>query len=158
MIKRLSFILFFIFLDQFTKYLIRENLEPHEIIRVIPGINIVHVTNTGAAFGILKGAGNNFFIIITFLAIFLILYLLIKEKKHFLPYSLILSGATGNLLDRIFIGHVTDFIDLYAGRFHWPAFNVADSCLTVGVIILGIQLFLGERNNHVRGKRALQER
>lgn len=146
MIKKLFLIISFIVADQVTKYLIRENLSPYEGIKIIPGLNIVHVTNTGAAFGILRGAGNNFFIIISLIAISVIFYLLVKERRHFIPYSLILSGAIGNLIDRIFIGHVTDFIDIYAGRFHWPAFNVADSCLTIGIILLGIQLILGQRS------------
>lgn len=158
MIKKISFIIFFVLIDQVTKYLIRQNLGPQDIIKIIPGINIVHVTNTGAAFGILRGAGNNFFIIVSLIAITIIIYLLIKEKRHSIPYSLILSGAIGNLLDRILIGHVTDFIDLYAGRFHWPAFNIADACLTVGIIILGIQLLSGERSLDERNKRTLQER
>ncbi len=157
MIKKLFLIIFFIASDQVTKYLIRENLSPYEVIKIIPGINIVHVSNTGAAFGILRGAGNSFFIIISLVAIAVIFYLLFKEKRHFIPYSLILSGAIGNLLDRIFIGHVTDFIDIYAGRFHWPAFNVADSCLTIGIILLGIQL-IRERSADERSKRAFQER
>lgn len=133
-------IIFTVFIDQITKYLIRKNLSPHEVINILPGLNIVHVSNTGAAFGILRGAGNLFFIGISVIAIAVILYLLIKEKRHLLPYSLILGGAIGNLIDRITIGHVTDFIDLYVGRFHWPAFNVADSSLTVGIIILFIEI------------------
>jgi len=133
-------IIFTVFIDQITKYLIRKNLSPHEVIKILPGLNIVHVSNTGAAFGILRGAGNLFFIGISVIAIAVILYLLIKEKRHLLPYSLILGGAIGNLIDRITIGHVTDFIDLYVGRFHWPAFNVADSSLTVGIIILFIEI------------------
>lgn len=118
----------------------------------------MHVTNTGAAFGILRDLGNNFFIIISLIAITIIFYLLIKEKKHSLSYSLILSGAIGNLIDRLILGHVTDFIDLYVGRFHWPAFNVADSCITVGILILVIEMILSERSIDGRGKRTLQER
>lgn len=158
MIKKISFIIFFVLLDQFSKHLIRSNLSPYDVIRVFPGFNIVHVTNTGAAFGILRDAGNNFFIIISLIAITIISYLLIKEKRHSLSYSLILSGAIGNLIDRIIDGHVTDFIDLYLGRFHWPAFNVADSCLTIGILILGIQMILSERGIDDRGKRTFQER
>ncbi len=139
--KKIPFlIIFIVFIDQITKYLIRKNLSPHEVIKILPGLNIVHVSNTGAAFGILRGAGNLFFIGISIIAIAVILYLLIKEKRHFLPYSLILGGAMGNLIDRITIGHVTDFIDLYAGKLHWPAFNVADSCLTIGIIMLFIEI------------------
>jgi signal peptidase II len=134
-------IIFIVFIDQITKYLIRKSLPPHEVVRILPGLNIVHVSNTGAAFGILRGAGNLFFVVISIIAVAVILYLLIKERRHFLPYSLILGGAIGNLIDRITIGHVTDFIDLYAGNLHWPAFNVADSCLTIGIIMLFIEIF-----------------
>jgi len=133
-------IIFIVFIDQITKYLIRKSLPPHEVVRILPGLNIVHVSNTVAAFGILSGAGNLFFVVISIIAVAVILYLLIKERRHFLPYSLILGGAIGNLIDRITIGHVTDFIDLYAGNLHWPAFNVADSCLTIGIIMLFIEI------------------
>ncbi len=129
-----------VFIDQMTKYLIRKSLSPHEVVKIFPGLNIVHVSNTGAAFGILRGAGNLFFIGISIIAVAVIVCLLIKERRHFLPYSLILGGAIGNLIDRITIGHVTDFIDLYAGKLHWPAFNVADSCLTIGIIMLFIEI------------------
>jgi signal peptidase II len=134
-------IIFIVFIDQITKYLIRKSLPPHEVVRILPGLNIVHVSNTGAAFGIFRGAGNLFFVVISIIAVAVILYLLIKERRHFLPYSLILGGAIGNLIDRITIGHVTDFIDLYAGNLHWPAFNVADICLTIGIIMLFIEIF-----------------
>ncbi len=143
--KRIFLISLFVIIDQFTKYLIRESLGPYEIVRVVPGLNIVHVSNTGAAFGILRGAGNWFFIIISLVAIVIIGYLFLKEQRHYLSYSLILGGAIGNLIDRIFIGHVTDFIDLYLGRFHWPAFNLADSCLTIGIILFGFQSLMGHR-------------
>lgn len=149
--KAIMVISFFIFLDQITKFIIRKTLGPFEIIKVLPGLNIVHVSNTGAAFGILRDLGNHFFILISILAIFIIIYLFKKARSHVLAYSLILSGAIGNLIDRIFIGHVTDFIDLYIGRFHWPAFNVADSCLSIGIVLFGIKAIFYERKVHGKG-------
>jgi signal peptidase II len=124
-------------LDYFTKMLILQKVGPMEVIPVFPFMNIVHVENRGAAFGMLTSLGNNFFIIISLLAILFILIYLSKLPKGLELYSLsmILGGAVGNLIDRVKIGKVVDFIDVYAGSWHWPAFNVADAALTVGIVL-----------------------
>jgi signal peptidase II len=95
------------------------------------------VENPGAAFGSFTGLGNNIFIIISIIAIiFISIYLSkIHKKLEFISLSLVLGGAVGNLLDRFQTGKVIDFIDFYVGSWHWPAFNVADSALTVGIIL-----------------------
>ncbi len=142
---KIIFPLIILTIDQLTKEIIRKNLQPFDVIHVMPFFNIVRISNKGAAFGILSGAGNTFFIVVSLIAISVIFYLLVKERENYLAYSLILGGATGNLVDRIFYGHVTDFLDIYIGRYHWPAFNVADSVLTIGIGILAIKiLFKGK--------------
>ncbi len=143
---KIIFPLVILIIDQLTKEIIRRSLKPFDVIPVTPFFNIVHISNKGAAFGMMSGAGNTFFIVVSLIAISVIFYLLVKERENYLAYSLILGGATGNLVDRILYGHVTDFLDLYIGRYHWPAFNVADSVLTLGIGILALKiLFKGER-------------
>lgn len=125
-------------LDQFTKYIIHTYLKTYESIEVLPFFQIVHVRNTGAAFGILRGLGNGVFIGITILAILIVVLLLFKSNDDRVAFSLILGGALGNLTDRLIRGYVVDFLDLYVGKYHWPAFNVADSALTFGIGLLFI--------------------
>src|SRR5271169_4820694 len=116
---------FFIFaLDQITKYFIKTNVGFYDSIRVTSFFNIVHVQNTGSAFGMFKSLGNSFFVIIALLAMALVTSLIIKDSRNRLPFALILGGALGNLADRIIFRHVTDFLDFYIGTYHWPSFNV----------------------------------
>lgn len=122
--------------DQTTKYLANNFINPSMSVEILPFLNLVNVRNTGTAFGMFRSLGNNTFIIISIIAIAFIFFLLIKGKENPLGLSLILGGAIGNLIDRLFYGSVIDFIDVFVGRFHWPAFNVADSSLTIGIIII----------------------
>jgi len=129
-------------LDQITKNLIMTNLSPYDAREIFPFLHIVHVRNTGAAFGMFKTLGSTFFIILSCFAILFITYLIAKRTYNSVGLSLILGGALGNLIDRIAYGKVVDFIDFSVGSFHWPAFNVADSALTVGIaVILGTYIF-----------------
>lgn len=143
-----------ILLDQLTKGWIIATLRIHEGFPVVDGFfNIVHVRNPGAAFGFMAGASpafrSVFFIAITLVAILLILHYLWRtfrqtaEEKMSLVFSLslILAGAVGNLIDRIRFGEVVDFLDLYVGTTHWPAFNVADASISIGATVLVIALF-----------------
>jgi len=129
-------------LDQATKYVIKAQLRLFESISVLPFFNIVHVQNTGSAFGMFKGLGNTFFIIIALSAIVVVAVLIIRDRENRPGLSLILGGAAGNLADRIVHGHVIDFLDFFAGSFHWPAFNVADSALTIGITLLIFNSFV----------------
>lgn len=122
-----------VFLDQITKHLSEAYIKPYGEIRLLGFFNLVNVKNTGAAFGLFKGFGNLFFIIVSVIAIVVITYLLWKGKDEFIGLLLVLSGALGNLIDRVFLGYVRDFIDLHIGGLHWPAFNLADSYLTLGI-------------------------
>ena len=123
-------------LDQVTKFLIVNSLTQYDAIEVFPFLHIVSVRNTGSAFGMFRTFGSNFFIVVSAAAIVFIIYLLIKNAYNVFALSLILGGAIGNLIDRLFYGKVVDFIDFSVGNYHWPSFNVADSALTVGIIVL----------------------
>lgn len=130
-----------VILDQATKYLADKLISPFNPIELLPFLHLVNLRNEGAAFGMFKSLGNNIFIIISLIAIGVIFFMLIKGKENPLGLSLILGGAIGNLIDRLFRGSVVDFIDVFAGRHHWPAFNVADSALTIGIGLIFIKLF-----------------
>ena len=147
--------LFFLFLtlvilDQVTKVLVINFFNLYDSVALLPIINLTFVVNYGFAFGLLNNPSlNQLLVSLVILAIILyFLYLLIKtqDKVFQLTLTLILAGALGNFIDRIFRGFVIDFIDIYIGKHHWPAFNVADSCITVGFIVLMINiLFLNRK-------------
>ena len=128
---------FIVFCDYITKWIIVETVDLHNHIDLLPFLRIVHVENKGAAFGLFAQLGNNIFIFISACAIICIVIYLIRVPIGIEVYalSLILGGAAGNLIDRIRIGKVIDFIDVFVGNWHWPAFNVADSALTVGIAL-----------------------
>lgn len=134
-------------LDLLTKYMADTRVKPYEPVEILPFFNIVNVENTGAAFSMLSNMGNTFFITVAFLAIIFILYLLIRTEESPVPLALILGGAAGNLADRIYYGHVRDFLDFHIAGLHWPAFNVADSALTVGLCLLLWQAIRHEARN-----------
>ena len=125
-------------LDQFTKQLVLDALKPGDSIPLAPFINLVLWFNRGAAFSILSdGAGwpRLLLIGIAIAAMLLIVWLLIRHRGEVLfcaGLTLVLGGAIGNLWDRVLHGHVVDFVLLHAGGYHWPAFNLADSAITVG--------------------------
>ncbi len=126
-----------VFLDYVTKRIIVSKLVLYNSINILPFLNIVHVENKGAAFSLFSNLGNKFFIVISLIAICAIIIYLSKLPKGLEFYSLtmILGGAVGNLVDRIRIGKVIDFIDIYVNKWHWPAFNVADSALSIGIVL-----------------------
>jgi signal peptidase II len=136
-------------LDQITKALVHNLMQIYQSIEIVP--NFAHLTylkNTGAAFGFLAGSRSPlrmaFFVLVSSVAIGCVLYLLknLRPGRNVLivSLSLILGGAVGNLIDRLRMGEVIDFIDLHWHHLHWPAFNVADSAITIGVILLFIQM------------------
>lgn len=135
-------------LDLITKYLADTMVKPYEPVEILSFFNIVNVENTGAAFSMLSNMGNAFFITVALLAIMFIMYLLIRTKESPAPLALILGGAVGNLTDRLYYGHVRDFLDFHISGWHWPAFNVADSALTAGLAILLIHTFMHVKTEH----------
>lgn len=135
-------------LDQITKGLVRSNLEFGQIWMpwdwLLPYARIIHISNTGAAFGLFKGANTIFMILAVIVAGAIIYYFPSVSKKDWIvrvALSMQLAGALGNLIDRIAIGHVTDFVSV--GNF--PVFNVADASITVGVGVLIIGMWVQEK-------------
>ena len=123
-------------LDLITKYLAASRISPYEPIEILPFMNLVNVQNRGAAFGMFSAFGSWFFIAISISAIAFIIYLLVKTNESPVALALIMAGALGNVADRLMLGYVRDFLDVHAGGHHWPAFNVADSALTVGLALI----------------------
>ena len=153
-IKILFFILIpvFVFFDQLIKRWALENVfKPNTVIEINEYLNFVPVWNEGITFGLLSNIVNiNFFMIIITTIIILFLFLwFIKTKKINLNISLtfIISGALGNLFDRFNHQAVVDFIDIHIGKYHWPAFNLADSCITIGAFIYIFIIFTSQKDN-----------
>ena len=139
-----------IFFDQLTKILVIKNFQLYESLSILPFFNLTFIVNYGFAFGFLNNPSLNQIIVILviFSIIAYFLYLLIKTQDQFFRFSLILvlSGAVGNFIDRVLHGFVIDFIDIYLGSFHWPAFNLADSSITLGFILIMFNiLFLNKK-------------
>jgi signal peptidase II len=132
-----------IVLDQATKYLAETLLVMHQPIPVLPSFNLMLTYNTGAAFSFLADAGGWqrwFFLslgVAVSVGLILWLYRLKPgENRLAVALALILGGAVGNLIDRAWLGQVIDFIQLYYDRWYWPAFNIADSAITIGAVLL----------------------
>jgi signal peptidase II len=129
-------------LDQLSKQWVSKLFVFGEVMPVMPSFNLVLAHNAGAAFSFLAGAGGwqrIFFSVIAAIAAVVIIHLLRKhhgEKLFSLALALILGGALGNLIDRILLGYVVDFLDFYVQGYHWPAFNVADMAITGGAGLL----------------------
>lgn len=138
-------------LDQLTKWFVVTNMYLHEQIPIID--NVLYFTshrNKGAAFGILQGQ-IWLFVIVTIIVVGFVIYYIQKHAKDSIllgtSLGLVLGGAIGNFLDRIFRGEVVDFIDVYIFTYDFAIFNVADMALVVGVGLLMLQIFLEERRN-----------
>jgi signal peptidase II len=142
---------FSVVIDQWTKWAVHSRFRVGESIALIdPLLALTYVRNKGAAFGILQTANpafrDPFFMLVPVIAISVISYLYYRLEKGqrlaAFALSLVLSGAVGNLIDRVRLSYVIDFVDVHWYEvYHWPAFNVADSCIVVGVIILFLQSF-----------------
>ena len=137
-------------LDQYSKFLIIQNINPGDRIVLIQNFfSITHTKNYGAGFSILQNA-TVFLSAVSILAICILAYMLLHEKKLSLAsrtaYLLIISGAAGNLIDRLLKSYVTDFLDFLIFGYDFPVFNVADSFITVGCFLLIIELLLESKN------------
>jgi len=137
-------------LDQLTKLAVDRWMPLHHSIPIIDGLfNLTYVRNTGAAFGIFAGSHEAFrlpFLILVSVVAIACLGVMLKRLREtdtglITALSFILGGAFGNLIDRLLFGEVIDFLDFYWSRYHWPAFNVADSFITVGVTLTLFYLF-----------------
>lgn len=139
--------------DQVSKQMVVAMMDYRESIAVMPYFNLTYVHNPGAAFSFLADQGGWqrwFFTAIAFsVSIALVVWLAKTPKKDkfiSIAFSLILSGAVGNLIDRFMFGYVIDFLDFYIGNNHWPAFNIADSAIFIGAAMMLIESFKGNDN------------
>lgn len=129
-----------IVLDQVTKYLARTHIGAYESIELLPVLNLVNVQNRGAAFGMFRSFGNIFFIAISVAALIFMSWVIVKGKEDHRIFALLAGGAAGNLIDRLYLGYVVDFVDITVAGYHWPAFNVADSALSIGMVFMALSI------------------
>jgi signal peptidase II len=139
-----------IVLDQWTKWLVEVHLPAHSTHPVIPGLfNLTHVRNTGVAFGLFAsdGGGSGAWLL-TLLGLGALIavglyfwYTPSRDRVLLAALALVVGGAVGNLIDRVSSGAVTDFLDVYVGLHHWPSFNVADSAISIGIVLMAIDSF-----------------
>lgn len=142
-----------ILVDQVTKQMIVKNFAWFESMPVMPHLNLVHMKNTGAAFSMLSSAPPIFFVLLG-VAVSVGILVWLRRNPHgqtlvALAFCLILGGALGNVIDRVSRGHVVDFIDFYWGNWHFAAFNVADSAITLGAGLMILDMLLQWRRDKV---------
>ena len=144
MLFSLSLVLVVVVLDQLTKIWIVKSFQLYESLEVIPAFfNLTYLTNKGAAFGFLAGVDaawrHYFFLILASVALVFVVIAWFRMRNDHRFYgpalALIAGGAIGNVIDRVRLGAVVDFLDFYVAGYHWPAFNVADSAICVGVAL-----------------------
>lgn len=142
-------------LDQVSKWIVVNNIEAHQIISVVPGFfRFVLVKNRGIAFGMLSKKLSGFyyyFLLLTTIGVtgvILFFFFWIRKATKWLTVglSLIFGGALGNLADRVRLGYVIDFLDFFLKDYHWPAFNVADSAVTIGTCLLLLNIIRGRNS------------
>jgi len=136
-----------IVLDQWTKWLVEAHLPHHGTETLLPGLNLTHVRNTGVAFGLFASDGGSGWLL-TFLGLGALTAVALyfwfapsRDRWLLVALALVVGGAVGNLIDRVTSGAVTDFIDVYVGSHHWPSFNVADSAISIGIVLMAIDSF-----------------
>ena len=146
MLKWLWLSLLAIILDQGSKLAITSSMQLYQSIQIMPYFKLTYVHNTGAAFSFLSEAGGWqrwFFAGLALVISIVIAVWLARLKQHetllAVALSLVLGGAIGNLIDRLAYGYVIDFLDVYYQTWHWPAFNIADSAITLGVILMLVE-------------------
>ena len=139
--------------DQFTKLLIIEYLmTPPRIIYINEYFNLVLTWNNGISFGLFNNDSKFNALVISVIGIGIVLFLIgllsrAETKKLKIGLGLIIGGAIGNIIDRGIYGAAMDFLDIHIGNYHWPAFNIADSCITIGAIILVIDSLFSQKQN-----------
>ena len=149
---------FVIVADQISKLLVLEHFQLHEALPIIPGLlNLTLAFNEGAAFSFLSDAGGwqRWFFTVLAIVVGTILIVWLKRTtrtdwRTALPLSLVVGGAVGNVIDRIRLGHVVDFIDVHYGTWSFPAFNVADSAISVGAVLLLAFGLFGSKSQSAR--------
>lgn len=153
-LKWLWITLLVIGLDQLTKLVAEAQLPLHQAVNVVPYFDWFLTYNTGAAFSFLADAGGwqRWFFTITSVVISAVIVIWLKKLERddnltAISLCLILGGAIGNLIDRIYLGHVIDFVQVWLGSYAWPAFNIADAAISVGAAVLIISSFVSPQNN-----------
>ncbi len=143
-----------LFSDQLTKYLASERLVLHQAVEILPMLNFTLVHNYGAAFSFLSDSSGwqRWFLTIIALVVSVVIAVWMRrltsgEMMTAAGLALILGGALGNVWDRIQLGYVVDFVDVYYQTWHWPAFNIADSAITIGAVLLIIDTFRNGRTD-----------
>lgn len=149
--------------DRLTKWLVEQRIALHENVNVIPGFfRLTHVQNRGAAFGLFSESASEYKVLVLVLfsvVALVVVSTLLWRNSHRLTstgvgLALILGGALGNLWDRVVTGHVVDFLLFYVGSYQWPAFNVADTAIVVGAVLLVAEiLFAKPPAQHVAAQR-----
>ena len=149
MIRAIIFFLF-IFFDFFSKFLVKNNLTINQSIELNSFFDLVYVQNYGVSFGMLSGIVSHWFlIIISLFVVFIIIYLMFVSNKKLekFAYFVIIIGAISNILDRTINTFVVDFISIHYTNYYWPAFNLADIYITIGVIMLIMSFFRVSKEN-----------
>lgn len=148
MLKWLALSLVILIFDQWSKIAIDDSMRLYESIAIFPHFNLTYVRNTGAAFSFLSDAGGwqrwFFSVMALAISIVLVIYLWRLKKQETLlavALALVLGGAIGNLVDRLLYGYVIDFLDLYYQTWHWPAFNIADTAISLGIFLMLLENF-----------------
>jgi signal peptidase II len=145
-------------LDRMTKWLVAQRITLHDSVDVIPGVfRLTHVQNQGAAFGLFSDSQSEWkvamLILFSVAALAVVTALLWRNGNALnataIALSLVFGGALGNLWDRVANGRVIDFLDFYVGSHHWPAFNIADSAIVVGALLLLSEIFLAPQEEKV---------
>ncbi len=142
--NKILILILFLFFDLFSKYIVKNKLELNQSIKLNNFIDIVYVQNYGVSFGMLSGIVSYWFLIfIGLLIVFLIIYLMFvsNKKSEKLAYFIIIIGAISNISDRAINTFVVDFISIHYNSHYWPAFNLADIYITIGIIMLIISFF-----------------
>ena len=139
----------FIFLDLISKFVVKTNLFLNQKIELNEFLDLVYIQNFGVSFGLLSGVISHWILIIIGLLITLFVFYLMfisKKKLEKLAYFIIIIGAISNIIDRIINTYVVDFISIHYKNYYWPAFNLADIYITIGIIVLIMSFFISEEH------------
>ena len=142
-------------LDQWTKWAIERSISLNESVEMIKHFfYLTYVQNTGAGFSMFAGAGMGFFALLTIVALAAILYMFFKteDSRYQICLSLVFSGAIGNFIDRMAQGYVRDFFSFYIFGYPFPVFNVADICITIGIALILVSMFIDDKKEQNRWK------
>tara|TARA_Y100000996_G_C22228137_1_gene522476 strand:+ start:137 stop:589 length:453 start_codon:yes stop_codon:yes gene_type:complete len=149
-VNKILIFFLFIFLDFISKYFVKTNLVLNQIVELNQFLDLVYVQNYGVSFGLLSGVVSHWILIIIGLLIVLVIFYLMtisKKKLEKLAYFVIIIGAISNILDRIINTYVVDFISFHYKNYYWPAFNLADIYITIGIIMIIVCIFIKSEEN-----------